>query len=141
MRIGSIRLTRQRAARAVAGLVAAFLLTGNVLAAAGLCAVRAPTDGGMAAQVAVDEADSPPCSEHVADAVGPRSTDSKHHCPTEDPSAQARTVDLPSPQLMAAFAAVLLHWTDAARQPTALHSDNDPAEPRSLYARLQRLRL
>lgn len=141
MRLGSFRLTRQRAARAVAGLVAAFLLSGNVLAAAGLCAVRGPAGMGMAAEVAADDADLPPCTEHVSGELGSSSTGSNHHCPTEDPSAQTRTVDLPSPQLMVALAAVLLHWTDAARQPAALLSDDDPSEPRPLYARLQRLRL
>ena len=52
MRLGSFRLTSQRAARAVAGLVAMFLLTGNVLAAAGLCAVRAPAGTGLAVELA-----------------------------------------------------------------------------------------
>jgi hypothetical protein len=141
MRPGSFRLTRQRAARAVAGLVAAFLLTGNVLAAAGLCVVRAPADTGVAVQAATDEVDSAACAEHLSGEPGAPSTGSNHHCPTEDPSAQTRTVDLPSPQLMVALAAVLLHWTDAARQPAALLVDDDPAEPRPLYTRLQRLRL
>lgn len=141
MRLGSFRLTRKRAARAVAGLVAAFLLTGNVLAAAGLCAVRAPAGMGMAVQVAADDADSPPCAEHLSGELGSPSTGSNHHCPTDDPSAQTRTVDLPSPQLMVALAAVLLQWTDAARQSAALLADDDPSEPRPLYARLQRLRL
>jgi hypothetical protein len=141
MRPGSFRLTRQRAARAVAGLVAAFLLTGNVLAAAGLCAVRAPAGMDMTAQVASDDADSPPCAEHLAGEPGSPSTGSNHHCPTDDPSAQTRTVDLPSPQLMVAPAAVLAQWTDAGRQPAALLSGDDPSEPRPLYARLQRLRL
>ena len=141
MRLGSFRLTRQRAARAMAGLVAAFLLTGNVLAAAGLCAVRAPAGTDAAIHVTDDDADSPPCTEHLSSEVGSPSTGSNHHCPTEDPSAQTRTVDLPSPQLMVALAAVLLQWTDAARQPAALLSDDDPSESRPLYTRLQRLRL
>jgi len=141
MRLGSFRLTRQRAARAVAGLVAAFLLTGNVLAAAGLCVVRAQADTGMAVQAAADDADAPPCADHLSGELSSPSTVFHHHCPTEDPSAQTRTVDLPSPQLMVAPAAVLLHWTDAARPPAALLSGDDPAEPRPLYARLQRLRL
>jgi hypothetical protein len=141
MRLRSFRLTRQRAVRAVAGLVAAFLLTGNVLAAAGMCVVRAPADTGMAVQAAADEADSAQCAEHLSVKAGSPSTGSNHHCPADDPSAQTRTVDLPSPQLMVAPAAVLLHWTDAARQPAALFSEDDPAEPRPLYARLQRLRL
>lgn len=141
MRPGSFRLTRQRAARAVAGLVAAFLLSGNVLAAAGLCAVRAPAGPGMAVQVAGDEVDSPQCAEHLPGDAGSTSTGSKHHCPTEDPSAQPRSVDLPSPQLVALFAALLVHRTDAALQQTALLAADDPTEPRPLYARLQRLRL
>lgn len=141
MRIGSFRLTRQRAARAVAGLVAAFLLTGNVLAAAGLCIVRAPAGPGAAVQVAADDTDSPQCVEHLPGGAGSPLTGSSHHCPTEDPSAQTRAVDLPSPQLVAAFAAPLLHWTDDARQRTALLADDDPPEPRPLYTRLQRLRL
>jgi hypothetical protein len=141
MRPGSLRLTRLRAARAVAGLVAALLLTGNVLAAAGLCAVKAPVVSGTAAEVAaLQEAESPPCLDHLPE-QGSGSTAAKHHCPTEDPSAQTRTVDLPSPQLMTAFAAVVLHRTDAARQPAALHFSDDPSGPRPLYARLQRLRL
>jgi len=141
MRLGPFRLTRQRAARAMAGLVAAFLLTGNVLAAAGLCAVSAPARTDMAVHVTADDVDSPPCTEHLSSEVGSPSTGSNHHCPTEDPSAQTRTVDLPSPQLMVALAAVLLQWTDAARQPAALLSDDDPSESRPLYTRLQRLRL
>ena len=141
MRPGSLRLTRLRAARAVAGLVAALLLTGNVLAAAGLCAVKAPVDSGSAPQAALHEADSPPCVDHLPEQGSAGSTAAKHHCPTDDPSAQTRTVDLPSPQLMTAFAAVVLHRTDAARQPAALLFSDDPSGPRPLYARLQRLRL
>ena len=56
MRPGSFRRTRQRAVRAVAGLVAAFLLTGNVLAAAGLCRVKAPVEAGVAVQTAAEAA-------------------------------------------------------------------------------------
>lgn len=141
MRSGSFRLTRQRAARAVAGLVAAFLLTGNVLAAAGLCIVRAPAGADVTVQVAADETDSPQCAEHLAGEAGSTSTGSNHHCPTEDPSAQTRAVDLPSPQLVAVFAALHVHRTDAALQLTALLAADDPTEPRPLYARLQRLRL
>ena len=141
MRPGAFRRTRQRAVRAVAGLVAAFLLTGNVLAAAGLCMVKAPAETGTAAQVAADGVESLDCTHHVVDEGAARPPASSHHCPTEDPSAQTRTVDLPSPQLIAAPAAVLLHWTGVAWQPGALFSADDPSEPRPLYARLQRLRL
>ena len=141
MRLGSFRRTRQRAVRAVAGLVAAFLLTGNVLAAAGLCTVKAPAQTGMAVQVAADGVESLDCTHHLVDEGASRPAGSSHHGPTEDPSAQTRTVDLPSPQLMVALAAVLLQWTDAGRQPATLLSSDDPSEPRPLYARLQRLRL
>lgn len=141
MRPGLFGLTRPRAARAVAGLVAAFLLTGNVLAAAGLCAVKAPAAVSLATPAAADEAASAHCQDHLADPSGAPASGSNHHCPTEDPSAQPRTVDLPSPQPMAAPAAVVLPWADSTRQPAALLSTDDPAEPRPLYARLQRLRL
>jgi hypothetical protein len=141
MRLGPLRLTRHRAMRALAGLVAAFVLTGNVLAAAGLCAIKAP--GASHAAVAEEAPDAPvaasDCSQHHANPAAPAS--SAHHCPTDDPSAQTRAVDLPGAQLMAAFAAVVLQWPDAARQTAALLSDDAPSEPRPLYARLQRLRL
>lgn len=141
MRPGLFGLIRPRAARAVAGLVAAFLLTGNVLAAAGLCVVKAPAPAALTAPAAADEAASVHCPDHFADDAGAPTSGSNRHCPTDDPSAQARSGDLPSPQPMAASAAVLLPWTDLARLPAALLSTDDPSEPRPLYARLQRLRL
>jgi hypothetical protein len=126
--------------RALAGLVAAFVLTGNVLAAAGLCAIKAPGAAHASAAVAPDESvAASDCSQHHANPAAPAS--GAHHCPTDDPSAQTRAVDLPGAQLMAAFAAVVLQWTNAAQQAAALLSDDDPSESRPLYARLQRLRL
>jgi hypothetical protein len=126
--------------RALAGLVAAFVLTGNVLAAAGLCAIKAPGAAHPTVALASDESvAASDCAQHHADPAAPAS--SAHHCPTDDPSAQTRAPDLPGAQLMAAFAAVVLQWTDAAQQAAALFSDDDPPESRPLYARLQRLRL
>lgn len=141
MRLGPFRLTRQRAARALAGLVAAFLLTGNVLAAAGLCAIRAPAashepSSAVTADAAADEV---ACTEHHAGATTPAST--AHHCPTEDPSAQSRSVDVPAAQLMVAMTAMLLHWSEAMARPEPRVVPVHPATPQPLYARLQRLRL
>ncbi len=142
MCLGLSRRNRQRAVRAVAGFVAAFLLSGNVLAAAGMCAVKAPAEASVAvASVAADGAESSDCSHHLIDEGVARPAGSAHHCPTEDPSAQPRTVDLPGAQLMVALAAVVLDWSSAARQPSALLAADERPEPRPLYARLQRLRL
>lgn len=142
MCLGLSRRNRQRAVRAVAGFVAAFLLSGNVLAAAGMCAVKAPAEASVAvAPVAADGAESSDCSHHLIDEGVARPAGSAHHCPTEDPSAQPRTVDLPGAQLMVALAAVVLDWSSAARQPGALLAADERPEPRPLYARLQRLRL
>jgi hypothetical protein len=141
MRFGPFRLTPRRAARALAGLVAAFLLTGNVLAAAGLCAIKAPT-GAHESPVLASNADPArgdiECADHLA-GHGPASN--AHHCPTEDPSAQSRTVDVPGAQLMVAAAAALLDWSHVLRHPAPPVVLLHPAEPQPLYARLQRLQL
>lgn len=141
MRIGPFRLTSRRAARALAGLVAAFLLSGNVLAAAGLCVIKAPA-GPQETPVLASSADAVSadvaCSEHLADHA-PLSN--PHHCPTEDPSAQSRTVDVPAAQLMVAVAAALLDWSSALLQPEPPAVLDHPAEPQPLYTRLQRLHL
>jgi hypothetical protein len=142
MCLGLSRPNRQRAVRAVAGFVAAFLLSGNVLAAAGMCAVKAPAEARVAvAPVAADGSESLDCSHHLIDEGVARPAGSTHHCPTEDPSAQPRTVDLPGAQWMAALAAVVLDWSSDARQPSASLAADERSEPRPLYARLQRLRL
>lgn len=141
MRLGPFRLNRHRAARALAGLVAAFLLTGNVLAAAGLCAIRAPAASHEQASVmkADAAAEEIACSEHHSGHTAPASN--THHCPTEDPSAQSRTVDVPAAQLMVAMAASLLNWPGATLRPEPLVVLAYPATPQPLYTRLQRLRL
>jgi hypothetical protein len=141
MCLGFSRRTRQRAVRAVAGLVAAFLLTGNVLAAAGMCLAKAPAQARVAVSVAAEGAEALDCTHHLVDEGVARPAGSTQHCPTEDPSAQPRTVDLPSPQLMVALAAVVLDWSSATRQPNAPLAGDDRSEPQPLYARLQRLRL
>jgi hypothetical protein len=141
MRIGPLRLTSRRAARTVAGFVAVFLLTGNVLAAAGLCAIKAPAGTQEPAALASDTvtaAGDAACADHLGDQA-PASI--PHHCPTEDPSAQSRTVDVPAAQLLVAAAAASLDWSGALLQhepPVVLPY---PAEPQPLYTRLQRLHL
>lgn len=141
MRIGPFRLNRHRAARALAGLVAAFLLTGNVLAAAGLCAIKTPAAPHEQASMMMAEAaaDEVACSGHHSDHTAPASN--AHHCPTEDPSAQSRTVDIPAAQLMVAMAASLLNWPDATLRSEPPVVFAHPAAPQPLYTRLQRLRL
>lgn len=141
MRIGPFRLTSRRAARALAGLVAAFLLSGNVLAAAGLCLIKAPA-GPHETPVLAGSADAGAEDVACADHVGDRAPVSNpHHCPIEDPSAQSRTVDVPAAQLMVAVAAALLDWSSALLQPEAPVVLVQPAEPQPLYTRLQRLHL
>jgi hypothetical protein len=141
MRIGPFRLTCRRAARALAGFVAAFLLTGNVLAAAGLCAIKAPAatqESAVLASNADAAAGDVACADHLGD-QSPASN--PPHCPTEDPSAQSRTVDVPAAQLLVAAAAASLDWSGALLQhepPVVLPY---PAEPQPLYTRLQRLHL
>lgn len=141
MRIGTFRLTRHRATRALAGLVAMFLFTGNVLAAAGLCSVKAPAapaaPSGLLAEHEAPDASA--CSGHDSESGAP--APSAHHCPTDDPSAQTRTVDVPAAQLMVAISASLLPWSGAELKPVPLVVDHHLAESRPLYARLQRLRL
>ena len=141
MRLGPFRLNRHRAARALAGLVAAFLLTGNVLAAAGLCAIKAPVASPEQASVMkVDAAaDETACSEHHSEHTAPASN--IHHCPTEDPSAQSRTVDVPAAQFTVAMAASPLNWPDATARSEPLVVLAYPATSQPLYTRLQRLRL
>jgi hypothetical protein len=144
MRLGPFRLNRQRAARAIAAVVAAFMLTGQVLAAAGLCATKAPSRAGESTELGSYEgtAASSPCPDHLVDgtAHGPAAA-RHHHCPTDDPTQQSRTVDVPAAQAMAALPASLPDWSDTASRPEALFVTVHPAEPRPLYARLHRLRL
>lgn len=144
MRLGPFRLNRQRAARAIAGVVAAFMLTGQVLAAAGLCATQAPAHVGEPTGLQSNEwaAASSPCPDHLVDgaAHGP-GTSKHHHCPTDDPTQQSRTVDVPAAQVMAALPASFPGWSDATSRPETLFVAVRPAEPRPLYARLHRLRL
>jgi hypothetical protein len=141
MRLGPFRLTGRRATRALAGLVAMFLFAGNVLAAAGLCAIKAPAAAGAATMaIAGDEApDASDCASHHAQPDGPASAG--HHCPTDDPSAQTRTVDVPAAPLMLAMVASLLPWSGAELESAPLVASHHPAETRPLYARLQRLHL
>jgi hypothetical protein len=120
----------RRAVRAVAGVVASLLFSGNVLAAAGLCVLKPPPT--------VPAASEATCAQHLVDDSAPSAA---QHCPTDSPSAQARTADLPTAQLLAA-AAVTPFGSFAAPTPALPELRADAGSPqRPLYARLQRLHL
>jgi hypothetical protein len=129
-------LTRsaRRSVRRIAGAVAMLLFAGNVLAAAGLCALKAP-----AAEAAAPAASEAPCPDHLADRFAPP-LPAAQHCPADDPSAQARTGDLPGAQIAAAVDAQQLSVAPAASINTPPRSDPGSTQ-RPLYARLQRLQL
>jgi hypothetical protein len=135
MRLGPFLLTRRAATRAIAGLVTTLLLTGNVLAAAGLCVVKSP-DHAAAMQAAAGQV---ACPDHVPDI--PELGSSGHLCPAEDPTPQTRSVDLPAPQLHAALTLSLAYPVQSvsALEPPVVAER--PVPPPPLYARLQRLRL
>jgi hypothetical protein len=129
---GPLHLFRRRTLRGLAGFVVTFLLAGHALAATGLCLVTAPD-----APAVVHES-SAGCAEHQPVDPAPGV---KHHCPAEEPTPQARSVDLPAPQFAAAIASVFFYVVDpvADRLPQAVPGHEVPPPP--LYARLQRLRL
>jgi hypothetical protein len=141
--LGTFRLSSRRTARVIAGVVAGFLLTGQVLAAAGLCAIKAPTDARGSTEVRTHDAAGAanPCPDHLVNATDHGSGASKHHCPTDNPGQQSRTVDVPAAQMMAALPASLPDWSLTAARPETLVAAAHPSEPRPLYARLHRLRL
>src|SRR5512134_3978799 len=120
----------RRAVRVIAGMVTTLLFAGNVLAAAGLCVLKAPP--------AVPATSDAPCPQHLIGEAPPAPTE--QHCPADDPSAQARAADLPTAQVLAA-AAVIPFGSFAVPAP-ALKLRADPGSPhRPLYARLQRRQL
>jgi hypothetical protein len=129
---GPLQLFGRRTLRGLAAFVVTFLMAGQVLAATGLCLVTVPD-----APATIHES-SAGCAEHQpTDPV----TGVKHHCPAEEPSPQARSVDLPAPLAVAAVASVVVYLVEpVAGRLVATVSDNE-APPPPLYARLQRLRL
>jgi hypothetical protein len=120
----------RRAVRVVAGLVTMLLFAGNVLAAAGLCVLKAPP--------AVQAASEAPCPQHLI-GEAPHAP-AAQHCPSDDPSAQARTADLPTAQVLAA-AAVTSFGSFAVPAPAFERRADTGSSQRPLYTRLQRLQL
>jgi hypothetical protein len=121
----------RRAVRAVAGVVATLLLSGNVLAAACLCVSKSPPP--------IQAASEALCPLHQVDDSPP--TPTAQHCPADDPSAQVRTADLPGAQVLA-MAAVTLFGSFLTPAPVLPELRVDPGSPqRPLYARLQRRQL
>lgn len=87
-----------RAMRVLAGLIATFVLTGNVLAAAGLCAIKVRAAQGIESI----SPDSAPCPQHIDRTSCSAHADAVPHCNQEDPGAQARAVDLPAASILSA---------------------------------------
>ena len=129
---GPLQLFSRRTLRGLAAFVVTFLMAGQALAATGLCLVTVPD-----APATIHES-SAGCAEH-----GPTdpATGVKHHCPAEEPSPQARSVDLPAPQPIAAVASIFVYFVEPVADglPQAVPDHEVPPPP--LYARLQRLRL
>jgi hypothetical protein len=130
---GPLHLTRRRLRR-LAGFVATFLLAGHVLAATGLCMVTSRD-----APAVVHDAGTP-CQEH-APADPARGSGLKHHCPADEPTPQARAIDLPAAQPVAAIASVLVRPLASAPDRAAGAGPDPQVPPPPLYERLRRLRL
>jgi hypothetical protein len=130
----------RRSVRALALLCALVLVSGQALAAMGLCIAKAPA---AAAAVAAATAEQSPCPQHVADAASgalPEQPSASPHCPQDDPGAQVRAGDVPAadvPSITAQPRAPLAQASHAQRGAAA--ADETPPTP--LYARLSRLLL
>lgn len=134
MRLGPLQLSRRRTLRGLAGFVVAFLLAGHALAATGLCVVTSPD-----AAAAIHES-SAGCAEHAPADPG-HGPGVKHHCPAEEPSPQARSVDLPAAQPVAAAPSVSSYLAAPLENRLLQATFDRQVPPPPLYARLQRLRL
>lgn len=127
---GPLQPFHRRTLRALAGFVVTFLLAGHALAAAGLCVVAAPDAPATHAAAAG-------CAEHPQSEPAPGV---KHLCAADDPTPQARSVDVPAAQIVAAIDTSAFHWTPpVVREAGPIEAREVPPPP--LYARLQRLRL
>jgi hypothetical protein len=138
----------RRPARGFAAVIAVMMVAANLCAALGLCIAK--TGVGLADEVAqmaaVTAAAEAPCPHHdgasapVAQSLQIPDPAPAAHCPQEDPGAQGRTADLPSPDVMLAGAAA------HAVAPTLAASSAAPAAfvelpPTPPYARHARLLL
>jgi hypothetical protein len=136
----SPRQPARRTKRGLALLCALVLVTSNALAALGVCVAKTPP-AGLSAQVA--SAESAPCPQHDADAVGNPASGERAaatHCPQDDPSAQPRAADLPVGDWVAAPSCARLDI--APRVIVAARAAYlDYAPPELLYERLSRLLL
>lgn len=135
MRFGPVSFSRRRTLRGVAGFIVAFLLAGQAMAATGCCSDLASMLS-LPDQSAVEVV----CADHAGGDPG-SSSDTKRSCPAEEPTPQARAVDLPGAQPVAAIldAGFYTIGLVAHTQPPARVASVIPPPP--LYARLQRLRL
>jgi hypothetical protein len=136
----SPRQPARRTKRGLAVLCALLLVTSNALAALGVCVAKT-APAGLPTQVA--SAESEPCPQHDADAVGSPASGERAvatHCPQDDPGAQPRAADLPAGDWVAAPSCARLD-SEPRVIVAARAADLDFAPPEPLYARLSRLLL
>jgi hypothetical protein len=138
----------RRPARGFAAIIAMMMVAANVCAAMGLCIAKAGATGDVAPVAAVASvtpaAADAPCPHHdgASAPVAQRSQAPdpalSAHCPQDDPGAQGRTADLPSPDLMLAGAAALAmapaHAASSAAP--AAFFELPPTPPYARHARL-----
>jgi hypothetical protein len=139
----------RRPARGLAAVIALMMVAANACAAMGLCIAKAGVNtagDGVAmttsAPATLDMAEAP-CPHH--DAAAPASSASpapepalSAHCPQDDPGAQGRTADLPSPDVVLAGAlarAVTLPDAASSAAPAAF-VELPPTPPYARHTRL-----
>jgi hypothetical protein len=131
----------RRSARGLAAALALALITGNALAAMGLCIAKVP---GALAAVSAPAGEELPCPQHIADGSADSLTTNPPgaaHCPQDDPGAQARVGgDIPSADLLVVSVQPRAMLVLATCAGCGEATDNDPPHT-PLYARLSRLLL
>lgn len=137
----------RRPARGFAAVIAMMMVAANICAAMGLCIAKAGAGAAgdvapmaVAASAATGTAEVPcPHHEGAAALVSPVPDPAlSAHCPQDDPGAQGRTADLPSPDLMLAGAAAqAVAPADAASSAApAAFVELPPTPPYARHARL-----
>lgn len=139
----------RRPARGFAAVIAVMMVAANLCAAMGLCLAKAGAGPAndvapMAVVAAATATVEAPCPHHEG-ASAPIAQSSQFpdpaqaaHCPQDDPGAQGRTADLPSPDLMLAGAAAhaVAPTPAASSAAPAAFVELPPTPPYARYARL-----
>ena len=137
----------RRPARGFAAVIALMMVAANVCAAMGLCIAKAGVgeDGDIAPMAVVAPAAAAtaeaPCPHHDGAAAPVSQVPDpalSAHCPQDDPGAQGRTADLPSPDLMLAAAAAhtVVLPDDVGTAAAAAFIELPPTPPYTRHARL-----